>query len=95
MCREERGGRRGSNGKGSNQAALLKRSRLILRTLIVDMIHWMAIHWFELSTLGLLILNLWFINSVLEVMRQTNRWLNFLSLRWDQISQLDQTQDQN
>ena len=61
----------------------------------MDMVHWMVIHWFELSTLGLLILNLWFVYSVLEVMRQTNRWLNFLSLRWDQISQLAKTPDQN
>jgi len=61
----------------------------------MDMVHWMVIHWFELSTLGLLILNLWFVYSVLEVMRQTNRWLNFLSLRWDQISQLAKTQDQD
>ena len=61
----------------------------------MDAFHWIIIHWFELSTLALLILNLWFITSVLEVMRQTNRWLNFLSLRWDQISELDRTRDQN
>ena len=60
----------------------------------MDAPHWIVIHWFELSTLTLLILNLWIINSVLRIMRQTNRWLNFLSLRWDQISLSDQTHDE-
>ena len=57
--------------------------------------YWIVLHWFELSTLALLILNFWFINSVFQVMRQTNRWLNFLSLRWDQISLSDQQQDRS
>ncbi len=45
---------------------------------------WIIIHWFELSTLFLLCLNLWFVTSVLQALRETNRWLSFLSsLQWD------------
>jgi len=51
--------------------------------------HWIVLHWFELSTLALLIFNLWFVYTVLAVLRQTNRWLNFLSLRWDQLAATD------
>jgi hypothetical protein len=48
-------------------------------------IRWMIIHWFELSTLALLCLNLWFVTSVLNALRETNRWLSFLSsIQWDQ-----------
>jgi hypothetical protein len=48
--------------------------------------HWIRLHWFELSTLVLLCLNLWFITAVLNAMRENNRWLAFLSgLRWDEI----------
>jgi hypothetical protein len=39
---------------------------------------WVIIHWFELGTLGLLCLNLWFVSSVLNAQRETNRWLAFL-----------------
>ena len=47
--------------------------------------HWIIIHWFELSTLVLLGLNLWFITAVLNALRETNRWLSFLSgIEWDQ-----------
>ena len=43
------------------------------------------IHWFELGTLVLLCLNLWFVVSVLNALRETNRWIAFLSgLQWEQ-----------
>jgi hypothetical protein len=46
---------------------------------------WIIIHWFELSTLALLLLNLWFVSAVLNALRETNRWLSFLSsIQWDQ-----------
>ena len=45
---------------------------------------WIIIHWFELSTLTLLSLNLWFVSAVLNALRETNRWLSFLSgIQWD------------
>ena len=51
---------------------------------------WIIIHWFELSTLVLLCLNLWFVVSVLNVLRATNHWLAFLSrVQWDQTRGLD------
>jgi hypothetical protein len=46
---------------------------------------WIIIHWFELSTLVLLCLNLWFISTVLNALRETNHWLAFLSgIQWDE-----------
>jgi len=49
------------------------------------MYFWIIIHWFELGTLVLLCLNLWFVSSVLHALRETNRWLVFLSrIRWDE-----------
>jgi hypothetical protein len=42
-------------------------------------VRWVIIHWFELGTLVLLCLNLWFVFSVLNTLRETNRWLAFLS----------------
>jgi hypothetical protein len=46
---------------------------------------WILIHWFELSTLILLCLNLWFVTAVLSTLRETNRWLSFLSnVEWEQ-----------
>jgi hypothetical protein len=46
---------------------------------------WVVIHWFELATLILLFLNLWFVSSVLHALKETNRWLAFLTpLRWDE-----------
>jgi hypothetical protein len=46
---------------------------------------WILIHWFELSTLILLCLNLWFVTAVLSTLRETNRWLSFLSnIEWEQ-----------
>jgi hypothetical protein len=48
---------------------------------------WIIIHWFELSTLVLLLLNLWFVSSVLGTIRETNRWLSMLSsIQWDQTT---------
>ena len=50
-----------------------------------DVDRWVIVHWFELSSLVLLCLNLWFVSSVLNVLRQTNHWLAFLSrVRWDE-----------
>jgi hypothetical protein len=47
-------------------------------------VDWIIIHWFELSTLMLLCLNLWFVSVVLNALRETNRWLSFLSgIQWD------------
>ena len=49
------------------------------------MYRWVVIHWFELGTLLLLCLNLWFVFKVLNALRETNRWLVFLSrIRWDE-----------
>jgi hypothetical protein len=46
---------------------------------------WVIIHWFELGTLTLLCLNLWFVSSVWHALRDTNRWLAFLTrIRWDE-----------
>ena len=46
---------------------------------------WAIIHWFELGTLVLLCLNLWFVFLVLNALRETNRWIAFLSsLQWEQ-----------
>jgi hypothetical protein len=46
---------------------------------------WAIIHWFELGTLALLCLNLWFVSSVLQALRDTNRWLTFLTrIQWDE-----------
>jgi hypothetical protein len=51
--------------------------------------HWIVVHWFELSTLLLLGLNLWFVASVLGVLRETSRWLEFLSVRWERLAAVD------
>ena len=40
---------------------------------------WIVIHWFELSTLFLLCLNLWFLISVLNTLHETNRWFSILA----------------
>ena len=51
---------------------------------------WIIIHWFELLTLVLLCLNLWFVSSVLHALRETNRWLSFLSsMQWDRVEGSD------
>jgi hypothetical protein len=59
------------------------------------MLHWVAIHWFELSALVLLVANLLFVSKILEVLRNTNRWLDFLSVRWDQLTRLDRKKDKD
>jgi len=47
---------------------------------------WIIIHWFEIGTLVLLCLNLWFVSVVLNTLRETNHWLVFLSrIQWDQM----------
>ena len=43
------------------------------------MTRWIVIHWFELSTLILLCLNLWFLASVLNTLHETNRWFSILA----------------
>jgi hypothetical protein len=46
---------------------------------------WVILHWFELGTLILLCLNLWFVSTVLNALRETNRWIAFLSrVQWEQ-----------
>jgi len=46
---------------------------------------WVILHWFELGTLLLLCLNLWFVSAVLNALRETNRWIGFLSrVQWEQ-----------
>ena len=46
---------------------------------------WVIWHWFELGTLVLLCLNLWFVSAVLNALRETNRWIAFLSrVQWEQ-----------
>jgi hypothetical protein len=46
---------------------------------------WVILHWFELGTLVLLCLNLWFVSAVLNALRETNRWIAFLSrVQWEQ-----------
>jgi hypothetical protein len=46
---------------------------------------WVIVHWFELGTIVLLCLNLWFVFAVLNTLRETNRWLAFLTrVQWDQ-----------
>ena len=52
------------------------------------MIAWVIVHWFELGTLLLLCLNLWFVSYVLAALRETNRWIAFLSrVQWDQTNE--------
>lgn len=49
------------------------------------MYRWVVLHWFELGTLLLLCLNLWFVFLVLNALRETNRWLVLLSrISWDE-----------
>jgi hypothetical protein len=48
-------------------------------------LNWIIFHWFELGTLVLLCLNLWFVSAVLNALRETNRWIAFLSsVQWEQ-----------
>ena len=56
--------------------------------------NWVIIHWFELSTLVLLFLNLWFVSSVLGTIRETNRWLSILStMQWEQSAKPGESND--
>jgi len=51
----------------------------------MSMSTWAILHWFELGTLVLLCLNLWFVSGVLSALRETNRWIAFLSrVQWEQ-----------
>jgi hypothetical protein len=40
---------------------------------------WIIIHWFEVSALSLLCLNLWCLTSVLSTLHETNRWFSVLT----------------
>jgi hypothetical protein len=44
-------------------------------------LRWIVLHWFELGTLCLLSLNLWFVAKVLRALAAVNHWLTFLA-RW-------------
>ena len=49
------------------------------------MIDWARLHWFELATLALLSLNIWFVSAVLRALRETNRWIALLSrIHWEE-----------
>jgi len=51
---------------------------------------WVTMHWFELGTLVLLCLNLWFVFLVLNALRETNRWIAFLSrIQWEQTQEAE------
>lgn len=54
---------------------------------------WVRVHWFELSALTLLGLNLWFISSVLGAMRETNAWLALLARYLDERARPVERQD--
>jgi hypothetical protein len=57
-------------------------------------VYWMIAHWFEVSTLVLLCFNLWFVSTVLNALRETNRWLAFLSgIQWDEMTTSHTPQD--
>jgi hypothetical protein len=47
--------------------------------------NWIRLHWFELSTLLLLGLNLWFVAKVLSVLRAVQDGLILLA-RWSDIA---------
>ena len=50
--------------------------------------HWIRLHWFELSALVLLGLNLWFVIKVLSVLRAVQDSLILLA-RWLDIARID------
>ena len=50
--------------------------------------HWVRLHWFELSALVLLGLNLWFVIKVLSVLRAVQDSLILLA-RWLDIARID------
>jgi hypothetical protein len=57
------------------------------------MIPWVRLHWFEVSALLLLVLNLWFISSVLGAIRETNTWLALLARYLDERARSTEGQD--
>ena len=46
---------------------------------------WIAIHWFELTTMVLLLLNLWFVFEVLKVLRAVKDALMLLAGWFDRM----------
>jgi hypothetical protein len=50
--------------------------------------HWIRIHWFELSALVLLALNLWFVIKVMSVLRAVQDSLILLA-RWLDIARTE------
>ena len=50
--------------------------------------HWIRLHWFELSALVLLGLNLWFVIKVLSVLRAVQDGLTLLA-RWLDIARIE------
>jgi hypothetical protein len=52
------------------------------------MYHWIIIHWFELTALALLGLNLWFVSKVLTVLTAVQDSLMLLA-RWLEIARGD------
>ena len=52
------------------------------------MYHWIIIHWFELTALALLGLNLWFVSKVLNVLTAVQDSLMLLA-RWLEIARGD------
>ncbi len=52
------------------------------------MYHWIIIHWFELTALALLGLNLWFVSKVLRVLTAVQDSLMLLA-RWLEIARGD------
>jgi hypothetical protein len=51
------------------------------KTTVSDMTvyRWIIIHWFELSVLVLLCVNLWHLVSVTSALRETNQWFSVLT----------------
>ena len=52
------------------------------------MYYWIRLHWFELSALVLLGLNLWFVAKVLSILRAVQDSLILLA-RWLDIARID------
>jgi len=50
--------------------------------------HWIRVHWFEVSALVLLALNLWFVAKVLSILRAVQDSLILLA-RWLAIARSD------
>ena len=56
------------------------------------MYHWIVIHWFELTALGLLAVNLWFVSKVLNVLMAVQDGLLLLA-RWLDIARSEIQQE--